>query len=250
MILRALIAVASVLAGPAFGQTIGVNKLLLQESVKWIEETPNNPEEYIGRVLISDKAGNLTVHYQAIPIPFETVDEPSIKKSTLISAKANAGVSFADFLKLTASTESVYQFQIVNSRTWSAKSRDPKYLEELAKFRNSPTTAPLFASKEVDAVLLCVGVVQRKVWYKVYKKKEMFGSGTYVVNVNGSAYIGSEEYEEVVKYGLLIRPLHGYGIMLPSTIANAAQLESVVDNVPAIQQATTVLKAASRISGF
>lgn len=247
MVRTAALSILLICSTQARSQSISIANLPIQETVKWIEETPENPEEYIGRIFVVSKNSTVTPHFRSIPVPFSVGEEPSIKKSKLLKAKADVGVSFADIVNLKASVESVYQFQIVNTRTWSAKAKDPAYVEAIAKFRNDAATSPLFTSSEVQAVLMCVGVVHRKVWYKVFKKQELFGGGTYLVRVDGTSYVGSEDYEEVVKYGLLIRPLKGYGIDLPPAIANAKELERAVDNVSAIKEATKVLKNVGSI---
>lgn len=239
-----LIIAGLVLSASALGQIIDINDVIIKDGVKWIDETPVNPEEYIGRIFVV-RSGIVTPHYQALALPFEVTETPTIKKSMLITAKSDASVSFADIVNIKATSDSVYEFQNVNTRTWSAKSKEPAYLDAIIKFRNGITSAPIFTDKTVEAVLMCVGIVEKKVWYRSYKKQGIFGAGTYFVKVGGSTYSGSEEYEEVIKFGLLVRPISGYGIYLPPTIANAAELKSVVHNPQAITQTNDVLKNMS-----
>lgn len=233
----------------ANAQDFDIESVVIKESVKWIDETPQNPEEYIGRILVV-KDGKATVHYRALAVPVEVIDAPSIKKSTLITAKSNATIGFEGLVSIKATSDSVYEFQNVNTRTWSAKSREPAYVEAINKFRNDPTTSPLFSDTSVEAVLMCVGVVQKKIWYRSYKRQGFFGGGTYFVKLDGSTYSGSEEYEEVIKFGLLVRPINGYGVVLPPTIANSEEIRAVINNPAAIGQVNSVLKNASSIFKF
>ncbi len=74
---------------------------------------------------------------------------------------------------------------------------------------------------------MVTGVISQKIWYKVYKKDGWTGSATYYVKVDGSDYSSSEDYEEVVKYGLILRPISGFGYSLPKVIVNPHQINDI-----------------------
>jgi hypothetical protein len=88
---------------------------------------------------------------------------------------------------------------------------NPEYVKSVAKFRNEPINAPVFESKDYDGVMMVTGVVVKKIWYKAYRKSNMLTNATYVVKVGGNTYATSEDHEETVKHGLLLRPLSGWG---------------------------------------
>ena len=73
-----IIALLSIMSASA--QDFDMESLVVKENVKWIEETPQNPEEYVGRILVV-KNGKATTHYRALNLAVEAVDAPSIKKS-------------------------------------------------------------------------------------------------------------------------------------------------------------------------
>jgi hypothetical protein len=208
----------------------GIGKLKLSDDVTWIDETPLRPESYIGQLYVVDKKDLPSFYFASIPLPVAVEEEPSIKKSLLVKSTKDGSVSFLDIFKISGQKESVYQFQIVNSKKWSANSASPDYLKAITTFRNDPMTTTLFDSPETASVLMVTGVVQKKIWYKVFKKEGWGGSGTYYVKVEGNDYSSSDEYEESVKYGLLLRPIHSVNHALPKHITSASQVEDVSKN--------------------
>jgi hypothetical protein len=85
----------------------------------------------------------------------------------------------------------------------------------------------IFDSDDYVGVVMVVGVVGEKIWYKSFQKENYGGSGTYFVKVDGNNYYGSEDYEEATKYGLLLRSLSGFGYKLPRTIVNTTQVNEI-----------------------
>lgn len=207
-------------------------QIKIEDDVRWIEETPQRPEEYIGQVFLVTKDNGTLPYFAPISLPILVEDIPAVKKSILIKATKDGSVSFLDFFRVSAKRETVYQFQIVNSRRWSADTKSKEYIKAISSFRNDPTTSSIFESKEFAGIVMVSAVVAKKIWYKVYKSESAGGGGTYFVKVDGTEYFGSEDYEEAIRYGLLVRPLSGFGIQLPKTILNAAQITDMKVKVP------------------
>jgi hypothetical protein len=207
-------------------------KIKIEDDVRWIDETPARPEDYIGQVFLVKKDSSTIPYFAPVPVPILVEDTPAIKKSILIRSSKEGSVSFLDFFKLSGEKEAVYQFQIVNSRKWSADTKSKEYLKAIAAYRNDPTTASIFDSPDFSGVVMVTAVVAKKIWYKIYKKEGAGGGATYYVKVEGKEYFSSEDYEEAIKYGLLLRPLNGWGFVLPKTILNAEQLTTANVKLP------------------
>lgn len=200
-------------------------KFKIDDDVKWLDETPVKPEDYIGQLWVIQKNGDSMPFHTPINLPVQSFDEPTIKKSVLIKSGTDGTVSFLNLLSFKGEKESVYQFQIVDNKKWSANARDAKYVKAISVFRNDPITGNIFEENDFGGVVMCTAIVQKKIWYKNYKKKSWGMSGTYYVTFSGNDYYGSEDYEETVKYGLVLRPLNGFGYKLPKTIVNSEQVE-------------------------
>lgn len=249
----AVLLIAATTASSALAEEKSVfgdlNKLKPTEDIKWIDETPQRPESYVGQLFLVDKKNETSPFYASVPVPVLVEEEPSIKKSVLIKSDKNGSVSFLDIFKVGGQKESVYQFQIVNSKKWSANTSSPEYMKALATFRNDPMTSPIFESSEIIGVVMVTGIVQKKIWYKAYKKEGWGGGGTYYVKIEGSDYTSSDDYEESVKYGLLLRPIHwGKAYALPKIITNAKQVSDISVNAVLPKSVNdSVLKNANAI---
>lgn len=231
----AVLMIAVTLALPTFAEEKSVfgdlSKLKPTEDIKWIDETPQRPESYIGQLFLVDKNNETAPFYASVPVPVMVEEEPSIKKSVLMKSDKNGSVSFLDIFKVSGQKESIYQFQIVNSKKWSTNTSSPEYMKALAAFRNDPMTSAIFESSDITGVVMVTGIVQKKIWYKAYKKEGWGGGGTYFVKIDGNDYTSSEDYEESVKYGLLLRPIHwGKVYALPKLIINAKQVSNISTN--------------------
>ncbi len=230
-----------------------IRKITPTDDVKWIDETPLRPESYIGQLFLIDKSNNSSPYFASIQVPVLVEEEPSIKKSILIKSTKDGSVSFLDMFKVSGMKETVYQFQIVNSKKWSANTSSPDYLKSIAAFRNDPMTAPIFESPDIAGIVMVTGVVQKKIWYKVFKKEGWGGSGTYFVKVDGSNYTSSDEYEETVKYGLLLRAISwGNTFALPKLITNLYQIRNIAENahLPKGVNDSVVKSVSSAIRGI
>lgn len=203
--------------------------LKIEDDVKWIEETSIQPENYIGQIFLVKKDNSSIPFFAPVLVPIISEEEPTVKKSILIKSSKEGSVSFLELFKVSGQKESVYQFQIVNSKKWSANTRSPEYIKAVSGFRNDPTTSGIFESTEYVGVVMVTGVVAKKIWYKAYKKDGWSGGGTYYVKIDGSNYSSSEDYEETIKYGLLLRPISGFGYSLPKAIVNAKQVNDIGD---------------------
>lgn len=206
-------------------------QLKIEDDIRWLDETPQSPEDYIGQVWLIQRNGESVPYHTPIAVPLKVFEEPTVKKSILVKSQADGSASFLDIVSVKGSDESVYQFQIVDSKKWSANAKDAKYAKAISSFRNDPMSVSIFNDNEYAGVVMCTAIVQKKIWYKSYKKKSWSGSGTYFVKIDGSDYYGSEDYEEIIKYGLLIRPIHGFGYKLPKAILNSAQVETISEKM-------------------
>lgn len=204
--------------------------LKIEDDVKWIEETSIQPENYIGQIFLVKRDNSTIPFFAPVLVPIISEEEPTVKKSILIKSSKEGSVSFLELFKVSGQKESVYQFQIINSKKWAANTRSQEYIKAVSNFRNDPTTSGIFDSTEYVGVVMVTGVVAKKIWYKAYKKDGWNGSGTYYVKIDGSSYSSSEDYEETTKYGLLLRPISGFGHILPKTIVNAKQVNDIGDN--------------------
>jgi hypothetical protein len=209
-------------------------KIKLEDDIHWIDESPQRPEEYVGQVFLVVKKDNSTIPYFApIPVPVLVEDTPSVKKSILIKSNKDGSISFLDIFKIGAQKENVYQFQIVHSRKWSADTKNKEFLKAISQFRNDNMTSNIFDSTEYSGIVMVSAVVAKRIWYKTFKKDGGGGVGIYFVKVEGNDYSSSEDFEEVIRFGFLLRPLSGFGIVLPKTIVNTEQVINTNVKVPA-----------------
>ncbi len=227
-------------------EKIVFNDIKIANSIKWIDETPLQPEDYIGQVWLVDKKEDTIPYFASIDVPIKKTDEPTVKKSILIKSSTDGSVSLLNLITLRTNEESVYQFQIVDNKKWAANQKDQNYIKQIAKFRNDPVSSGIFDDSEYKAIVMCTAVVQKKIWYKKFKKKGDGGSGAYIVKIDGNDYYSSEDYEEIVKYGMLIRPINGFGVKLPKTIINANQVETAISNAKIPQKTINNIQLQKR----
>lgn len=216
----------------SFGSVL--RTLEFEDSVKWIGETPQRPEDYVGQVVLVYRDGTTEPFLYPIQFPVATTEDDSVKKSVLIKSGKEGTVTFGDIFSLVGARESVYQFQVVHNTKWAADRMTPAYYEAVQAFRTY--CGDLFTNPNYAGVLVCTGVVKKKIWYKVYHSREAGGAGSvYFVKVDGRDYWSSDEYEEKVLYGLLFRSLHGFGDTLPATITTPEQITHLTEQsvVPA-----------------
>jgi hypothetical protein len=202
------IAMALLTAAYAYAdKPITFDSISLVDSVKWIDETPLNPEAYIGQVTLVLKSGEAIPYAFPIPLPIKVEDEPVIKKSKLIYNKTEGKASFLGIFSIDALKESVYQFQIVNSKRWFAESSNPNFTKAVMEFTSNPLVKQqIMDDDDVQYAVFCTAIVSRKVWYKVYQKEGVAAGGQYYIKFEGKDYQGNEEYEEAIKYGMVVRP--------------------------------------------
>ena len=220
----------------------------IDDEIQWIEETVS-PESYIGQIFLVKKDNSTIPFFAPIAIKSLAQEEPSIKKSILIKAAEDGSISLGNIFTIRGQTEKVFQFQIVNSKRWSADTKSSDYLKAISNFRNDPSTAPLFDSGDFAGIVMVTGVIERKIWYKAFSKKSWNGSGTYFVKIEGKAYESSEDYEEVIKYGLIIRPINGFGYILPKAVVSSQQINEISEKAvitPIISQ--NILQAAENLN--
>lgn len=204
-----------------------INSFDIADNVKWINETPERPEDLIGKVYFVAKDKSSTEYFLPISVPYVNEDKPSIKKSIIVKSNKDGAIGFLEYFTISGKKNSVYEFQVVNDEVWSANQRSPDYLKAVTEFRNNPIVSPVFSSDDISDIFMVTGVFKRKIWYREFSEEEKSGSVSYFLKIDGKDYYSSATYEEVVKYGVQLKPIHSSRFKLPSLVFSANQVEEI-----------------------
>jgi hypothetical protein len=166
-----------------------------------------DPTLLLGRVYY-EKVGSNAL------IPFHTritvaVDERSLLKSPqtmselVIDSKMSASAEVLSFVSLSLSNDELYELRVINNAAGRAQDSGDAWDQALKKWLDNPLSQLLINSKKVGSVSVVTGVVQKYLTSKKYRKFEAgVKGGGWGVNVAGSLYTSSSEFQLDVIYGL------------------------------------------------
>ncbi len=203
----------------------------IADNIKWINETPERPEDLVGKIYLVAKDKSSTEYFVPINVPFVNEDKPSIKKSIIIKSNKDGKVGFLEYFSVSGKKNSVYEFQVVNDEVWSANQKSPQYLKAVSEFRNNSLVSPIFSSKDISEIFMVTGVFKRKIWYREFTETKKSGGISYFLKLDGNDYYSSANYEEKVKYGIQLKPIHSAKFKLPSVVFSVDQVEKLSDKI-------------------
>jgi hypothetical protein len=158
------------------------------------------------------------VYYERIGsnalIPFHTsivaaVDEKSILKSPqtvselIVDSKISASLDVLSYVSLSLSQDEVYELRVINNTAARLVDKGDQWDQALTKWMKNPLCEQLINNAKVGSISVVTGVVQKYMTSKKYKKFEAGAKGGgWGVNVAGSLYTSSSEFQLDVIYGL------------------------------------------------
>src|ERR1700733_6057770 len=147
-------------------------------------------------------------------IPFHTqitvdVDDRSLLKTPqtvselIIDSKVSVSADVLALVSLSLKDDELYELRVINKGGGAAQDTGDSWDQALTKWLDNPRSKQLIDSRNVGAVSVVTGVVQKYLTSKKYRKFEAgVKGGSYGVNVAGNLYTSSSEFQLDVVYGL------------------------------------------------
>jgi hypothetical protein len=138
-----------------------------------------------------------------------TVNEKSILTSPLtvaeiiINKKIALSAGFLSFVSASMNDEDVYEFRIIDNSAARVVDSGNQWEQALMKWMNSPLVQNVINDPQTGAISIVTGMVQKYITQKKFTKFEVGAKGgAYGINVDGSLYTSSSEFQLTILYGL------------------------------------------------
>ncbi|MES3003903.1 MAG: hypothetical protein V4787_24645 [Pseudomonadota bacterium] len=153
---------------------------------------------------------------------------PQMVSELIVDSKMKAKVEALSFLSVDVSAEELLEVRVINNASARLIDRGPAWDAAIGTWLAMPQCQELINNKKVGTISVVTGAVQKYFTTKKYKKFEAgTKGGGWGVNVEGSLYTSTSQFELSVVYGLDL-----------VTFKQADNLEQFVNNV-AVQNLVT-----------
>ncbi len=177
----------------------------VKSNIRYIEDDTRagKPNSLLGEVLVIYRDGSWSFAVNSLYDFEENLSCESIQRSSLVvDAGLSAQVDFLSMLNLSLSQDVVASLTIfdqIRGRVEKNRRWDDAIEEWLAK----QSAQSVLRDDNVEYVLLVDGFVQKHIVRRNYKKfKGGARGGAYGLNFNGEIYLGNEEIQLDIRYGL------------------------------------------------
>jgi hypothetical protein len=199
-----------------------------------------DPSAILGRVYYEKEGSEELQHFSSsIVAPVSATSKltaPQTVSELIVDNKAKAGVEALALLSADVGAEELLEVRVINNATARLVDSGDDWDAAIEKWSKKTTSQRLMNNPAVKTISVVTGVVQKYLTVKKYKKFDAKAKGgSFGVNVNGSLYTSTSQFELVVVYGIEIVPFeNGKGAEAVTRamsegagIRNKAALESV-----------------------
>lgn len=135
--------------------------------------------------------------------PNSKLTAPQIVSELIVDSKLQAKAEALSFLSAGLSAEELLEVRVINNASARLVDKGAEWDAAIKKWRSDPDCKDLIDDPSVGTVSVVTGVVQKYFTTKKYKKFEASAKGgAWGVNVEGSLYTSTSQFELSVIYGL------------------------------------------------
>lgn len=161
----------------------------------------------LGRVYC-EKIGSDTLIPFYIPVsasvdPASKLTAPQTVSELIVDSKLKAKVEALSFLSVDVTAEELLEVRVINNSSARVVDRGDEWESAISKWLANPLCQALINNQKVGTISVVTGAIQKYFTTKKYKKFEAGAKGGgWGVNVEGSLYTSTSQYELSVVYGL------------------------------------------------
>jgi len=151
----------------------------------------------------SDSLLPFYISIEATVDPRSKLSAPQTVSELIVDSKIRANVEALAFLSAHLSAEELLEVRVINNGSARVVDRGDEWEAAITKWLNNPLCQNLINNPTVGTISVVTGAVQKYFTTKKYKKFEAGAKGGgWGVNVEGSLYTSTSQFELSVIYGL------------------------------------------------
>jgi hypothetical protein len=128
---------------------------------------------------------------------------PQLKSELVIDSKVAAGIEALSFFSAQASANDVLEIRVLDNATARLVVKGKAWDDAVTSWLEHSFTQELINNPQVGTISIVTGVVQKYLTSKKYQKFDASAKGGgWGVNVQGSLYTSTSQFEFIVIYGL------------------------------------------------
>jgi hypothetical protein len=135
--------------------------------------------------------------------PTSKLAAPQTVSELIVDSKVKAKVEALSLLSVEMNAEELLEVRVINNSVARVVDRGDEWDAAIAKWLNNPLCQGLINDQAVGTISVVTGAVQKYFTAKKYKKFEAGAKGGgWGVNVEGSLYTSTSQFELTIVYGL------------------------------------------------
>ena len=135
--------------------------------------------------------------------PNSKLSAPLVLSELIINSKMKAKAEALSFLSADIAAEEILEVRVINNASARLVNKGDEWEAAITKWLNNPLCQNLINDPSVGTVSVVTGAVQKYLTTKKYKKFEAGAKGGgWGVNVEGSLYTSTSQFELSIVYGL------------------------------------------------